>query len=93
MFDRIGFDFQYKRMNATLLPSPHDEIFRGEPSPEVDRAWDKIANTQPIALTKEEVLLAGFDPRKIVKYPESLGVGETYAGRIDVFHQLHCLDA
>ncbi|KJX97224.1 hypothetical protein TI39_contig523g00002 [Zymoseptoria brevis] len=93
IFDRLDFQFEYKQMNATLLASPRDEIFRGEPSPEVDRAWNRIANTKPIALSKEELLVAGLDPSKTVKFPESYGLGEAYAARIDVFHQLHCLDA
>jgi hypothetical protein len=93
MFDRIDFEFEHKHMNATLLASPFDEIFRDEPSEEVDRAWNRIANTKPIALSKEEMLAAGFDPGKVVKFTESFGLGEAYAARIDVFHQIHCLDA
>ncbi|EMF09214.1 uncharacterized protein SEPMUDRAFT_144072 [Sphaerulina musiva SO2202] len=80
-------------MNATLLPSPTDQIFRDDPSPEVDRAWRRISNEQPIALSKEEVIALGKDPSEAVQYPESFGLGESYAGRIDVFHQIHCLDA
>lgn len=93
IFDRLEIDFVEKRMNATLLPSPTDQIFRDDPSPEVDRAWRRISNEQPIALSKEEVIALGKDPSEAVQYPESFGLGESYAGRIDVFHQIHCLDA
>ncbi|KAF7196904.1 Oxidase ustYa [Pseudocercospora fuligena] len=93
MFDRIDMRLVEKQLNATLLPSPNDEMLRGEPSSTVDAAWDRIANTAPIALSRREIIAAGIDPSKIVKYPESYGLGEVYAARIDVFHQLHCLDA
>ncbi|UJO20673.1 hypothetical protein CLAFUW4_12641 [Fulvia fulva] len=93
IFHKVRIGLGEKRMNATLLPTPHDEVYRGLPSAEVDLAWDRIANTQPIALTKEEMATAGLDPSTIVKYPESFGLGEAYAARIDVFHQIHCLDA
>ncbi|CAN8099971.1 unnamed protein product [Discula destructiva] len=84
-------------MNATLLSSPSDEIFRGDPSPEVDAAWRRISSEQPVAITRDEVLALGKDPDKAVRYPKGFnGTGDQddlYAGRIDVFHQIHCLDA
>lgn len=92
IFDRVQVTFEDKHMNATLLPSPNDEVFRGSPSAEVDRAWHRIGNTQPIALSKEEIVAAGIDPSEAVQFPDSWGLGEAYAGRVDVFHQVHCLD-
>lgn len=81
-------------MNATLLPSALDEIFRNEPSHEVDLAWRRISSENPIAISREEVLAIGKDPDHAVKYPPNFGIGENkYAARIDVFHQIHCLDA
>ncbi|EKG18674.1 hypothetical protein MPH_04067 [Macrophomina phaseolina MS6] len=93
MFDRLNIGLVTKRMNATLLPSPTDEIFRSEPGPEVDQAWRRISNERPIAISREEVIAIGKDPDQAVRYPESFGLGEAYAARIDVFHQIHCLDA
>ncbi|PYI07696.1 hypothetical protein BO78DRAFT_366519 [Aspergillus sclerotiicarbonarius CBS 121057] len=69
-------------------------IFRQDPSPEVDKAWRELGDTRPIPLTKAQVLAMGKDPTQAVKFPSSWGLGpETYAGRLDVFHQIHCLDA
>ncbi|KAH6613837.1 hypothetical protein C7974DRAFT_437225 [Boeremia exigua] len=93
IFDRLDINMITKRMNATLLPSANDEIFRNEPGPEVDQAWRRISNERPIAITREEVIAIGKDPEKAVRFPENFGLGEAYAGRIDVFHQIHCLDA
>jgi len=93
IFDRLDIGMVTKKMNATLLPSPTDEIFRNEPGPEVDAAWRRISDERPIAISREEVMALGKDPDKSVRYPDSFGLGEAYAARIDVFHQIHCLDA
>lgn len=94
LFTRVDMEMVHKRMNSTLLPSREDEIYRAAPSPEVDKAWLKISNESPIAITKEEVIQLGKDPSTRVKYPPSFGLGEeVYAGRLDIFHQIHCLDA
>ncbi|KAG9195014.1 hypothetical protein G6011_00134 [Alternaria panax] len=93
LFDRLDIDLVTKRMNATLLPSTTDEIFRCEPGPEVDQAWRRISNERPIAISREEVIAIGKDPDQAVKYPDDFALGGAYAARIDVFHQIHCLDA
>ena len=80
-------------MDATLIKKNPPSIFRGDPSPEVDAAWARISNLQPIVISREDVVAAGADPNEAVKFDESFNVGsEAYAGRIDVFHQIHCLD-
>ena len=81
-------------MDATLLRSEPVSIFRQEPSDEVDLAWRKIGDTRPIPVSREKVLAIGKDPAQAVKIPSSWGLGEEmYFGRVDVFHQIHCLDA
>ncbi|KAF1937139.1 hypothetical protein EJ02DRAFT_458958 [Clathrospora elynae] len=93
IFDRVDISMVTKKMNATLLPSTTDQIFRREPGPDVDEAWRRISNERPIAISREEVVAIGKDPNQAVRYPDSFGLGEAYAARIDVFHQIHCLDA
>ena len=83
-----------KRMNATLLELEPASVFRKEPSPEVDEAWIQIAEINPIAISGAAVTALGKDPKRAVKWPESFGFGsDAYAARLDVFHQIHCLDA
>ncbi|RDW69105.1 oxidase ustYa family protein [Aspergillus mulundensis] len=87
--------FRTNRVDGTLFPGPNPNIFRQEPSPEVDHAWHLISDTRPIPLTREDVLAIGKDPSAAVKLPHAVfGLGDDiYAGRLDVLHQLHCLNA
>jgi Mycotoxin biosynthesis protein UstYa len=81
-------------MDATLLENEPLSMFRKSPSPEVDAAWEKISNLRPIMLSRNEVIATGKDPNKAVRFDDTFGLGnEAFAGRIDVFHQIHCLDA
>ncbi|KAL2705643.1 hypothetical protein AAEP93_000893 [Penicillium crustosum] len=83
-----------KRMDATLLNNEPPTIYRQEPSHEVDVAWAALYDTRPIVLTREQVLDIGKDPGEAVQIPSSWGLGDDrYFGRIDAFHQMHCLDA
>lgn len=94
VLDDVEIKIQPKRMDATLLESSPLSIFRQEPSDEVDHAWRQLGDTRPIPLTREQVLAIGKDPQQAVRIPESWGLGpDMYAGRIDVFHQIHCLDS
>jgi hypothetical protein len=89
--EEITFTTQW--MEANLVVSGVPSIFRQEPSPDVDIAWRKLADTRPFAITREDVLAIGKDPKKSVRFSPEFGLGqETYAGRLDVVHQLHCLD-
>ncbi|KAE8385345.1 hypothetical protein BDV23DRAFT_176292 [Aspergillus alliaceus] len=86
--------FSNRRMDATLFPDDNPNIFRQEPSPEVDRAWSIISDTRPIPISREDVLSIGKDPAMAVKLSPDFGLGDdVYAGRIDVLHQIHCLNA
>lgn len=81
-------------MDATLLQRAPPVIYREEPSRKVDEAWQKLWDTRPIPLTAEHVRRMGKDPSEAVKIPPDWGYGDdAYFGRLDVFHQMHCLDA
>lgn len=81
-------------MDASLFSGAFPSIFRQEPNPEVDRAWSIISDTRPIPLSRADILAIGKDPAKTVKLSSEFGLGDdVYAGRIDVLHQLHCLNA
>lgn len=80
--------------NTTLLLGSSPSIYRQEPSREVDLAWDRIGDTRLIPLTRAEVEAVGKNPHDAVRFPEDFGLGaDAYAGRLEVFHQIHCLDA
>ncbi|KAI9036331.1 oxidase ustYa family protein [Aspergillus affinis] len=92
--DDTDVSFSTEWIDGNFLNNDPLSIFRQEPSLEVDIAWFKLADTRPIPLTREDVLAIGKDPEKSVKLGLEFGLGpDLYAGRIDVFHQLHCLDA
>lgn len=82
-----------KHGNTTLLLGSEPSIYRQDPSYEVDVAWDRLGDLRLIPLTREEVEAIGKSPQDAVKFPIDFGLGpEAYAGRLDVFHQIHCLD-
>ncbi|KAM7195062.1 protein of unknown function (DUF3328) domain containing protein [Rhypophila sp. PSN 637] len=94
LLDSLEIKTQTQRGNTTLLLGPNPSIYRQPPSHEVDLAWDRIGDLRLIPLTAEEVIAIGQDPSSAVKFPPNFGLGpDTYAGRLDVFHQIHCLDA
>ncbi|KAJ9228938.1 hypothetical protein DTO169E5_9027 [Paecilomyces variotii] len=93
LLDRLDIPLTTWQMNATLLEPDPLPIYRQPPSPEVDRAWKRLANVNPIVVTREDVIKFGKDPDQAAKWPESFGFGDdAYIGRLDVFHQIHCLD-
>lgn len=84
---------QTTRMNGTFMDTDPPSIFRQPPSPEVDAAWARIETQKPIPISRTDVLAQGKDPARAAKFPVSFGFGpEAYIGRIDVFHQIHCLN-
>ena len=80
--------------NGSFTNPPHPSIYRQPPSPEVDAAWARLGNINPIPMTSEDVQRRGVDPLTTAKFPASFGFGDdAHIGRLDVFHQIHCLDA
>ena len=81
------------RRNGSLLPDHPKSIFREDPSEEVDEAWERIANINPIHMTSADVANLGYDPAIVARWPEVYGLGsDAYVGRLDVFHEIHCLN-
>ncbi|GJN82341.1 hypothetical protein PLIIFM63780_005881 [Purpureocillium lilacinum] len=69
-------------------------IYRKPPGPEVDAAWARIANSEMIAISTEDVIAIGKDPTTTVRAPEEWNLGpDAHLGVLDVFHQIHCLNA
>ena len=96
MFDRIHIPLITTRINGTLLNNHHHSVYREEPSPLVDAAWDRVAAIGTISLSETEVLNIGLDSSDptLARYPTSFGLGpEAFVAELDVFHQIHCLNA
>lgn len=91
--DFIDISLVTKRVNGSLLEVSPKNIFRQPPSPEVDAAWDRIQTRDPVPISRDTILELGKDPDNAAKFPESFGFGpEAYIGKVDVFHQIHCLN-
>lgn len=81
-----------KRMNGTLMPTNPISIFRQPPSDEVDAAWDRLSTRNPIIVDRSDIVAMGKDPNDAAKWPEDWYGPDKYIGKVDVFHQIHCLD-
>jgi hypothetical protein len=93
LLDLIDIPMRTVRMNGTFLEEQPISIFRQPPSPEVDAAWARIETQAPVPISRQNVENQGQDPSRAAKFPESFGFGpDAYIGRVDVFHQIHCLN-
>ena len=82
-----------KRLNGRL----HDNttIWRLDPSPEVDQAWDTISaeKYEIITVSSAAISHSSKNPSLSVKAPTSWNRGtDAYPAQVDVFHQIHCLN-
>ncbi|KAK5999395.1 hypothetical protein QM012_005520 [Aureobasidium pullulans] len=75
----------YRKMDSTL------PLYFGRPSPEIDAAWADLLQYEYPAITPEEIALNPFlsHDMKRDKHP----VTGKYHFALDVFHNLHCLNA
>ncbi|KAK0646371.1 hypothetical protein B0T16DRAFT_160119 [Cercophora newfieldiana] len=84
---------KYEPVKFDLTPIPKA---RGSPyigyGPEVDKAWDYIANDiGDIMITEEERMQLGLSPDSLkIQHPKTGEWG--YRAGVEVFHQLHCLN-
>ncbi|EMR91030.1 putative tat pathway signal sequence protein [Botrytis cinerea BcDW1] len=93
LLDAIEIPLSTWRLNGTFLEREDESIYRKPPSPEVDAAWARIETQNPIPLSRQDLVNQGKDPDMYAKFPESFGFGpDAFIGRIDVFHQIHCLN-
>jgi hypothetical protein len=93
MLDRIDIPISDKQINGSLTNSKH-WIWRADPSPEVDAAWDRISNVFTTFISSDEVRKLGKDPLRTAMYPPDFGLGpDAHVAELDVFHQIHCLNA
>jgi hypothetical protein len=96
VFDRLDIPLHIEQLDATNDPTntTHENaIFLQLRGDEVDRAWSRIADVGIQRISREDVVRLGKDPEYAIQPPESWGWEGDYMAEIEVFHQLHCLNA
>ncbi|CRG87888.1 hypothetical protein PISL3812_04909 [Talaromyces islandicus] len=94
VYDRLHVYRSESRHNfSNYWPDNNPSIFQQYPSPEVDDAWDRISRQDSISLTADEIRRIGHDPATVWPAPKNEFGEDVYFGVIDVFHQIHCLNA
>lgn len=58
--------------------------FRGEPRPELDKAWHDLFENSNIRISKDEL-------QKMNRTAIALYDGSGYFGQLSAYHHLHCL--
>ncbi|KAI0102115.1 hypothetical protein GGR51DRAFT_574256 [Nemania sp. FL0031] len=91
VLNHIDLPFQPKQVSAQRYHN--QSVYVGEPSPEVDTAWDRIQEAMIWSISEDDIRRVGKDASKSVKYDPDWGFGEDlYMVEVDVFHQIHCLN-
>ncbi|KAF6839311.1 hypothetical protein CMUS01_04297 [Colletotrichum musicola] len=70
------------------------EIWREEPSEEVDKAWERVTAEYLFPVKESDILAMRKDPSVVVPMPDKYKMdGETtYMAKSAAFHNIHCLD-
>ncbi|KAH9235662.1 hypothetical protein K456DRAFT_1748323 [Colletotrichum gloeosporioides 23] len=70
------------------------EIWRAEPSEEVDKAWERVTAEYLFPVKDSDIIAMRKDPSVVVPMPEKYHVdGETtYMAKSAMYHNIHCLD-
>lgn len=95
IFDRLDIPLITRQNDATLFYNESNplHIYRLPPSPEVDAAWERIANIGIHPVTREDVVRLGKNPDEAIIPPDDWELDGHYMVELDVFHQIHCLNA
>ncbi|KAK6354997.1 hypothetical protein TWF696_004124 [Orbilia brochopaga] len=94
LLDIIDVPIRTEQINGSLFPGPNPSIYRLPPSPEVDAAWEAVAEVISFPITSDAVRKLGKDPSMAVRLPESLGFPpDMHIALLDTAHHIHCLNA
>ena len=96
LFDLVDLSPIPVKVDGRLHVSPNASIYRGDPSPSTDAAWDALAAeaNEVILVNSTTLSRAGYNPSHYFKAPASWDAGDdSFPVQIDVFHQIHCLNA
>ncbi|KAK8923291.1 hypothetical protein VCV18_007354 [Metarhizium anisopliae] len=93
--DQLDLEPSIQKINGTLFPSNAPSMARELPNPAADQVWEEWELTRVFPITKDQVIKMGKDPAYTAKLEDDIwGLGDdAYAGVLDVYHQLHCLNS
>ncbi|KAF1350502.1 hypothetical protein EJ07DRAFT_84760, partial [Lizonia empirigonia] len=92
LLDTYNFTFLTRTPNASLYNVPYS-ICKDNPSPSVDAAWEKIADTPILIISRDDVVRMGKDPEDAVEVPSEFGYGaDKFFAVNDGQHLIHCLN-
>lgn len=72
MLDEFSFSFRRIKNDASLFNDPYS-IYKADPSPDVDAAWDAIGHPATLHFSADEIRRLGKDPEVAAKVPEEWG--------------------
>lgn len=92
VYNDIELDIEHVRVDGELWWDENN-IFRQDPSPETDQAWEDLIGGEAnrILVSKEDWVKTGLDPEVGAQWVGD-PTGQTYMAEINVFHLIHCLD-
>lgn len=96
LYDLVDLSPVPVQVDGRLHVPFNSSIYRGDPSPATDAAWDALAAEayEVILVDGGTLSRAGYNPSHYFKAPASWGEGDdSFPVQIDVFHQIHCLNA
>jgi len=110
IFDWVDMSPQVTTIDGRLYAPGNISVYRGEPSPKTDEAWNDLASEahEVILVNSDTMKRAGFNPDHYFKAPPSWAPRSStpdasasaqadhedlFPVQIDVFHQIHCLNA
>lgn len=94
LYHRISLKPYQTTINGTIWPTTDRGPARRLPNLIDEAIWDEWEATDVIPITSSEIKAMGKDPATAAKLEDSswnLG-NDAYAGILDVFHQIHCLN-
>ena len=94
ILDKLDLHPTVQPIQGSLFDTEHS-IYRGDPSPAVDAAWERVsgAGSEIVLIHSSNIPKIGKDPNSVVHAPEEWGVGPNAVPvQVDVFHQIHCLN-
>ncbi|PPJ55268.1 hypothetical protein CBER1_04282 [Cercospora berteroae] len=92
VYNDIELGIEHVRVDGELWWEKNN-IFRQDPSPETDQAWEDLIGGEAnrIFVSKEDWIKTGLNPEVGAQWVGD-PTGQTYMAEINVFHLIHCLD-
>ncbi|KAH8805226.1 hypothetical protein F5884DRAFT_859835 [Xylogone sp. PMI_703] len=82
----VGQRFGWQYLGEFGQPS----IYRGQPNPDLDAAWEEISDSGVFSVTEEEMARIGKLSNSSVMLPPE--AGGNYMASMEAVHQMHCLN-